>query len=606
MKNKKIEYEERKHKNIKEGIETSVKKVEADSKYGKEDFSMLKNEKESYQKRNFDNKEFTRNRDKETKVFQNVQNNSKEKVEGNTSKNEKDKKRVDKKFQKEEKKISKLQQKQKLQEKKSGSQKKDIFTKGAILTTTMLAYYMKRGKEENAGVYAGHKVTEKAERFTRTSYHRRKKNIQVRKWKISKLKRRIEKKEKKFFLKKNDERWKQKTESQNSPKVKQFFKRLLYKKQIQERYRTRVKNTVKKYFMENGMKFLVILKLRAKKIGFFALFLVGTFFMLFQIGSMVLSMGTGMVNNTVATTYLSSEEILKAINQEFSSLEQQLQEEMETVEQRHPGYDEYIITGKEKIGHEVHELLSYITARYGIVKEVSEIQGDLQSLFEKMYTLTYREEIEVRYTASGEPYLYRKLIVTLEKREMDEVIREIFQSYPDNLSHYEGLLTSKGNMENVFGDGKKNFSKIIKNATFFNPGLTFHETNVKRIMEEAEKHIGKRYMFGANGPNNFDCSSFVCWTYTESGMKNMPRTTAWGIYQEYCEPINPSEAKAGDIIFFKRTYESGSPISHVGIYAGDEYMIHAGDPIQYEKIDTPYWKEHFYGMGRVRQEGNFE
>src|SRR3712207_7753677 len=130
MKNKKIEYEERKHKNIKEGIETSVKKVEADSKYGKEDFSMLKNEKESYQKRNFDNKEFTRNRDKETKVFQNVQNNSKEKVEGNTSKNEKDKKRVDKKFQKEEKKISKLQQKQKLQEKKSGSQKKDIFTKG--------------------------------------------------------------------------------------------------------------------------------------------------------------------------------------------------------------------------------------------------------------------------------------------------------------------------------------------------------------------------------------------------------------------------------------------------------------------------------------------
>ena len=246
---------------------------------------------------------------------------------------------------------------------------------------------------------------------------------------------------------------------------------------------------------------------------------------------------------------------------------------------------------------------------------MSEIESELKSLFQNMYTLTYKEEIEIRYRtvttsytdeegnehteSHEEPYEYKKLIVTLEKREMDDIIREAFQAYPNNLSHYEILLASKGNMEWVFGTGSGNLSEIVDNPDFSNPGLEFNEESVKRIVHEAEKHIGKRYVFGANGPNNFDCSSFVCWVYTHSGVKNMPRTTAWGIYKNYCNPVSPSEAKPGDIIFFKGTYNSGSPISHVGIYAGGGYMIHAGDPIRYAKIDTPYWRDHFYGFGRV-------
>ena len=183
---------------------------------------------------------------------------------------------------------------------------------------------------------------------------------------------------------------------------------------------------------------------------------------------------------------------------------------------------------------------------------------------------------------------------------MDTIIREVFRSYPDNLSHYETLLASKGNMELAFGSGNGNFSEIVDNPDFKNPGLEFSEESVKRIVSEAEKHIGKRYVFGANGPNNFDCSSFVCWVYTHSGIKNMPRTTAWGIYKDYCNPVSQSEAKAGDIIFFKGTYNSGSPISHVGIYVGNGYMIHAGDPIKYARIDTPDWIDHFYSFGRPR------
>ena len=107
-------------------------------------------------------------------------------------------------------------------------------------------------------------------------------------------------------------------------------------------------------------------------------------------------------------------------------------------------------------------------------------------------------------------------------------------------------------------------------------------------------------MFGASGPSNFDCSGFVCWSYTKSGVKRMPRTTAWQIYKNYCNPISPSEAKPGDIIFFKGTYNSGTPISHVGIYAGNGMMLHAGDPIQYTSINSRYWKNHFYSFGRPK------
>ena len=480
----------------------------------------------------------------------------------------------------------------------------------------MVNRYLESGKEDNARVDAAYKVSDQVENISRKIYHYGKKKNLRRQKKITKLGKNIENQEKKLFFQKNMEEMKKSADYQNTSRLRQFFKRRQYKKQIQKKYKDSVKNRIKKSFIESSKLFSEFAKSRGKKIVFLLFLTVGIFFMLFQAGGMMMNMGTGMIGNTASTTYLSSKDTLKEINQEFSSLEQALQEEMDNVEENHPGYDEYIVKGKGKIGHDVHELLSYITSRYGVVKNVSEVESELKHLFQKMYTLTYKEEIEIRYKtvttsytdADGnkhtesheEPYEYKKLIVTLEKREMDSIIREVFQSYPDNLSHYEILLASKGNMERIFGTGSGNLSEIIDNPDFSNPGLEFNEESVRRIVHEAEKHIGKRYVFGANGPNNFDCSSFVCWTYTYSGIKNMPRTTAWGIYKDYCNPVPSNEAKAGDIIFFKGTYNSGSPISHVGIYVGNGYMIHAGNPIQYTKIDTPYWREHFYGYGRPK------
>ncbi len=604
-----------KKKNYDEYVKNPKSKNNRYKHYAKDTFlkESPKSEKQKkYVRSNFDDKEFTRNKDTKKNSFQGV--NDKRKT---TDKDPSQKRKG--KFENQEKKIVKLRQKKQKQEQKpknKGIDGKTQSAKSAVLATGMVNRYLESGKEDNAGVDAAYKVSDQAENISRKIYHHGKKKNLKRQKKITKLGKSIESQEKKLFFKKNMEEMKKSVDYQNTSRLRRFFKRRQYKKQIQKKYKDSVKNRIKKSFATSSKRFAEFVKLRGKKAVFLLLLAVGIFFMLFQAGSMMMNMGTGMVGNTVGTTYLSSEDVLKETNQEFSSLEQALQEEMDSVEENHPGYDEYIVKGKEKIGHDVHELLSYITSRYGVVKNVSEIESELKSLFQNMYTLTYKEEIEIRYRtvttsytdeegnehteSHEEPYEYKKLIVTLEKREMDDIIREAFQAYPNNLSHYEILRASKGNMERVFGTGSGNLSEIVDNSDFSNPGLEFNEESVRRIVHEAEKHIGKRYVFGANGPNNFDCSSFVCWVYTHSGVKNMPRTTAWGIYKNYCNPVSPSEAKPGDIIFFKGTYNSGSPISHVGIYAGGGYMIHAGDPIRYAKIDTPYWRDHFYGFGRPK------
>lgn len=136
-------------------------------------------------------------------------------------------------------------------------------------------------------------------------------------------------------------------------------------------------------------------------------------------------------------------------------------------------------------------------------------------------------------------------------------------------------------------------------GNYGNPGIPYDDESVRALFKEADKHLGKRYVFGANGPNTFDCSSFVSWVFRNSGIYNIPRTTAQGIFNQ-STPVSPSEAKAGDIIFFTGTYNAGVPVSHVGIYAGNGMMVHAGDPVQYTNIETNYWRNHLYSFGRLR------
>lgn len=476
--------------------------------------------------------------------------------------------------------------------------------------------YLSHGSDENQGVETGEKIADGNSKLLHgiKNYADKKKakksyNLSKKDYKIRKRKSKLEFREAKEELKKTKE-YKQ------ANAFKKFQKKKQMKSAIGKRNKSRLRDRIKESLIGTlkSSKEMLLRKAKGLMMIVIGLIILGTFIIQFAGTSM-----TGMINSTsgvLTTTYLSDQNVLTEVNQQFSGLEEGLQDEISSVEENYPGYDEYIIEKEGEIGHDTHELLSYITSRCGEIKDSKEVQSIIHDLFTKMYDLSYREEIEIRYRTVTETYTdedgnehteshkeayeYKKLIVTLKKREMESIVREIFAEYPDNVLHYEALLASKGNMETVFGSGNGNLSEIVENPDFSNPGIAFDDVTVKALFNEAEKHIGKRYVFGANGPNNFDCSSFVCWSFTHSGVKNMPRTTAWGIYKTYCNPVSPSEAKAGDIIFFKNTYNSGSPISHVGIYAGNGMMIHAGDPIRFVSINTPYWREHFYGFGRVR------
>ena len=130
------------------------------------------------------------------------------------------------------------------------------------------------------------------------------------------------------------------------------------------------------------------------------------------------------------------------------------------------------------------------------------------------------------------------------------------------------------------------------------PPDAYDDASVQALMEEAAKYLGFPYVWGGSSPStSFDCSGFVCWVFTNSGVHNLPRTTAQGIYDQ-CAPVSAADAKAGDIIFFTGTYNSAGPVSHVGIYCGNGVFIHAGDPIKYSHI-TPYWQSHFYAFARL-------
>ena len=476
--------------------------------------------------------------------------------------------------------------------------------------------YLSHGSDENQGVETGEKIADGNSKLLHgiKNYADKKKakksyNLSKKDYKIRKRKSKLEFREAKEELKKTKE-YKQ------ANAFKKFQKKKQMKSAIGKRNKSRLRDRIKESLIGTlkSSKEMLIRKAKGLMMIVIGLIILGTFIIQFAGSSM-----TGMINSTsgvLTTTYLSDQNVLTEVNQQFSGLEEGLQDEISSVEENYPGYDEYLIEKEGEIGHNTHELLSYITSRCGEIKDSKEVQSIIHDIFTKMYDLSYREEIEIRYRTVTETYTdedgnehtesheeayeYKKLIVTLKKREMDSIVREIFAEYPDNVLHYEALLASKGNMETVFGSGNGNLSEIVDNPDFSNPGIAFDDVTVKALFNEAEKHIGKRYVFGANGPNNFDCSSFVCWSFTHSGVKNMPRTTAWGIYKTYCNPVSPSEAKAGDIIFFKNTYDSGSPISHVGIYAGNGMMIHAGDPIRFVSINTPYWREHFYGFGRVK------
>ena len=339
-------------------------------------------------------------------------------------------------------------------------------------------------------------------------------------------------------------------------------------------------------------------------VGVFLLLIVLIFTGLSSCAAMI----QGGVTSIVGTSYTAEDEAIREVEADYKELESGLREEIADIETDYPDYDEYQYH-LDEIGHDPFALASYLTAKlYDYTRE--EAQAEIQALFEKQYTLTLREEIQTRYrtetttdpdtgetTTEQVPYDYYILHVTLTNKNIETLAGELLT--PEQKEMFDIYMETKGNKPDVFGENYATQPGGGQYTDYEIPPEALSDERFAAMIAEAEKYIGYPYVWGGSSPStSFDCSGFVCWVINHSGAGSIGRTTAQGIFN-YTTPIAPSEAKPGDIIFFTGTYDSGSAVSHVGIYVGNGMMIHCGNPISYASVNTPYWQQHFYAYGRL-------
>lgn len=316
----------------------------------------------------------------------------------------------------------------------------------------------------------------------------------------------------------------------------------------------------------------------------------------------------GGVTSVLGTSYTAEDEAIREVEADYKELESGLREEIADIETDYPDYDEYQYH-LDEIGHDPFALASYLTAKlYDYTRQ--EAQAEIQALFEKQYTLTLREEIQTRYrtetttdpdtgetTTEQVPYDYYILHVTLTNKNIETLAGKLLT--PEQKEMFDIYMETKGNKPDVFGENYATQPGGGQYTDYEIPPEALSDERFAAMIAEAEKYLGYPYVWGGSSPStSFDCSGFVCWVINHSGAGSIGRTTAQGIFN-YTTPIAPSEAKPGDIIFFTGTYDSGSAVSHVGIYVGNGMMIHCGNPISYASVNTPYWQQHFYVYGRL-------
>ena len=317
-------------------------------------------------------------------------------------------------------------------------------------------------------------------------------------------------------------------------------------------------------------------------------------------------------NLVVGTSYTADDADIVGAEEDYKELEAELQERLDNIEDEYDGYDEYRIHS-DQIGHDPYELASYLTILFQSYKR-DQVQSTLQELFEGQYELTIEEEVEIRTRevehsstdpetgeedtwTETEEYEYYILNVNLKNNGLGKVIMEAGLT-EDEMSRYAVLMQTYGNRKEVFGDNP--YAVAVEDVLHYDiPGEALTDERFRRMIAEGEKYLGYPYVWGGSSPStSFDCSGFVSWVVNHCGNGwNVGRQTAEGL-RTCCSIIPRSEAKPGDLIFFKGTYNT-SGASHVGIYVGDGMMLHCGKPIQYASCETSYWQSHFYCFGRL-------
>lgn len=313
----------------------------------------------------------------------------------------------------------------------------------------------------------------------------------------------------------------------------------------------------------------------------------------------------GVGAGLTSTSYTSSDDAMLGAEQYYCALEAALRRKLDRFEIDND-YDEYTYD-LDEIEHDPYVLISMISALHPGEWTLAEVTGTLDMLFENQYTLTVELETETRYRdadtwedceawdENAESYEYISCSVTLENFDLSHL--PVYIMDESTLSRYAVYMATLGNRPDLFPDSEYIVKRENGYTDYDIPAETLADETFAAMIQEAEKYLGYPYVWGGSSPStSFDCSGFVCWVLNKSGW-SVGRTSAQGLYG-YCTPISPSNARPGDLIFFKGTYDTPG-ISHVGIYVGNNRMIHCGDPISYTVINTQYWQSHFYAFGRL-------
>ncbi len=334
----------------------------------------------------------------------------------------------------------------------------------------------------------------------------------------------------------------------------------------------------------------------------------------------------GIGSGIAASTYASSDDAITGAEEAYCAMEAALQSKLDNYESTHD-YDAYTYD-LDDIGHDPYVLTSILSALHPGEWTLPEVMGTLDMLFEKQYVLTETVESEIKYRwemvpgqrhakdpITGQylydiygnpimedyeypdyvPYTHYSCTVTLENRDLSHLPVEIMGE--EQLGMYAVYMSTLGNRTDLF-PGSEYIGKYTTNhPTYEVPPEALADEQFAAMLKEAEKYLGYPYVWGGSSPStSFDCSGFVCWVVNHSGW-NVGRVSAQGL-RNICTAVSSANVKPGDLVFFKGTYDTPG-VSHVGIYVGNNVMIHCGDPISYANLNSNYWQRHFYCYGRL-------
>ena len=318
----------------------------------------------------------------------------------------------------------------------------------------------------------------------------------------------------------------------------------------------------------------------------------------------------GVGSGIAASTYPSQDADMLSAEAQYCAMEAELQHYLDTYESTHD-YDEYHFD-LDTIEHDPYVLISIITALHQGEWTLDEVQGTLQMLFDRQYILTEDVVVETRYRTETDtwtdadgnthtdtyqvPYDYYICTVTLENFNLSHV--PVYIMSEEQLGMYATYMATLGNRPDLF-PGSGYIGKYVEGSytDYDIPPEALDDEVFDAIIKEAEKYLGYPYVWGGSSPStSFDCSGFVSWVINHSGW-DVGRLGAQGLCN-ICTPVPSANVKPGDLVFFTGTYDTPG-VSHVGIYVGNNMMIHCGDPISYANLNSSYWQSHFYRYGRL-------